>query len=219
MFIRVSVLAGVAAAALLAQEQTPNHRLRQSTEVIQDIMSAPDAPTDLMAKARCVVVIPGLKKGAFVVGGEYGRGYAVCRENGTWGGPAAVKLSGGSFGAQLGVESTDVILLVMNQRGMERLEKDKLTLGADASVAAGPVGRRAAADTDVTARAEILSYSRSHGVFAGLSLDGAVLSRDDSEDRRLYGRDVTNGQILRGEVPAPPAAGGFIASLGQHPRH
>jgi lipid-binding SYLF domain-containing protein len=180
-------------------------------------MSAPDAPSDLMSKARCVVVIPGLKKGAFVVGGEYGRGYAVCRHDGSWGGPAAVKLSGGSLGAQLGVESTDVVLLVMNQKGMERLEKDKLALGADASVAAGPVGRRASADTDISMRAEVLSYSRSHGVFAGISLDGAVLTRDDSEDRRLYGRHVTNGEILRGEVPPPEAASVLRATLSAHP--
>lgn len=217
MFGKLTIIAGIAAATLLPQEETPDHRMRWASEVIQGIMSAPDAPSDLMSKARCVVVIPGLKKGAFVVGGEYGRGYAVCRHDGSWGGPAAVKLSGGSLGAQLGVESTDVVLLVMNQKGMERLEKDKLALGADASVAAGPVGRRASADTDISMRAEVLSYSRSHGVFAGISLDGAVLTRDDSEDRRLYGRHVTNGEILRGEVPPPEAASVLRATLSAHP--
>jgi len=214
MFLKCTILAGVAAATVLAQEETPDHRMRAASEVIQQLMSSPDAPQDLMNKAKCVVVIPGVKKGAFLVGGEYGRGYAICRSGGGWGGPAAVKIGGGSFGAQLGVESTDVILLVMNDRGMQRLEKDKVTLGADASIAAGPLGRRAAADTDASMRAEILSYSRSHGVFAGIALDGAVLSRDDSEDRRLYGRDVTNGEVLRGQVAAPDAASVLRSSLG-----
>ncbi len=167
----------------------------------------------VLAAVVLAQVVPGMKKAAVVVGGEYGRGYAVCRHEVTWGGPAAIKLSGGSVGAQIGVESTDVVMLVMNQKGMERLEKDKLTLGADASVAAGPVGRTAIADTDISMRAEILSYSRSHGVFAGLALDGAVLGRDDAEDRKLYGRAVTNGEIIRGEVPAPPSASVLTATL------
>lgn len=213
MFVKLTIVAGVAAATLLAQEETPDHRMRASADVIHEIMSAPDAPSDLFAKARCVVVIPGVKKGAFVFGGEYGRGYAVCRHGGVWGGPAAMKIGGGSFGAQIGVESTDIILFVMNDHAMGRLEKDKFTLGADASVAAGPVGRRAAADTDASMHAEILAYSRSRGAFAGIALDGAVLSRDDSEDRRLYGRDVTNGEILRGQVRPPEAASVLRASL------
>jgi lipid-binding SYLF domain-containing protein len=204
------------AAVVLAQEGMPDHRLQASADILRQIMSAPDrAPSDLFSRAKCVVVVPGMKKGAVVVGGEYGRGYAVCRHDGTWGGPAAIKLSGGSVGAQIGAESTDVVMLVMNQKGMERLEKDKLTLGADASVAAGPVGRTAAADTDISMRAEILSYSRSHGVFAGLAIDGAVLGRDDGEDRKLYGRNVTNGEIIRGEVSAPTSASVLTSTLDE----
>jgi lipid-binding SYLF domain-containing protein len=213
---KLTIIAGVLAAVVLAQEETPDHRLQTSADILRQIMSAPDrAPSDLLSRAKCVVVVPGMKKGAVVVGGEYGRGYAVCRHEGTWGGPAAIKLSGGSVGAQIGVESTDVVMLVMNQKGMERLEKDKLTLGADASVAAGPVGRTAAADTDISMRAEILSYSRTHGVFAGLALDGAVLGRDDAEDRKLYGRAVTNGEIIRGEVPAPASASVLTSTLDE----
>ncbi len=214
MLKKLTIIGGVLAAVVLAQEETPDHRLQTSADILRQIMSAPDrAPADLLSRAKCVVVVPGMKKAAVVVGGEYGRGYAVCRHEVTWGGPAAIKLSGGSVGAQIGVESTDVVMLVMNQKGMERLEKDKLTLGADASVAAGPVGRTAIADTDISMRAEILSYSRSHGVFAGLALDGAVLGRDDAEDRKLYGRAVTNGEIIRGEVPAPPSASVLTATL------
>jgi lipid-binding SYLF domain-containing protein len=216
MLGKLTIIGGVLAAVVLAQEVTPDHRLQTSADILRQIMSAPDrAPADLLSRAKCVVVVPGMKKGAIVVGGEYGRGYAVCRHEVTWGGPAAIKLSGGSVGAQIGVESTDVVMLVMNEKGMERLEKDKLTLGADASVAAGPVGRTAAADTDISMRAEILSYSRSHGVFAGLALDGAVLGRDDAEDRKLYGRAVTNGEIIRGEVPAPASASVLTSTLDQ----
>jgi len=206
MFVKLTIVAGVAAATLFAQEETPDHRMRSAADVVQQLMSAPDAPVDMMSKARCVVVIPGLKKGAFLVGGEYGKGYAICRAGAGWGAPAAVTIGGGSFGAQLGVESTDVILLVMNDRGLRHLEQDKVELGGDASVAAGPVGRRAAADTDASMRAEMLSYSRSHGVFAGISLDGAVIKRDPGEDRRLYGHDVTTGEVLRGQVPPPEGA-------------
>src|SRR5437879_4332995 len=150
--------------------------------------------------------IPGLKKGAFIVGGEYGRWFALCRRGGMWGGPAAIKFGGASFGAQIGGESTDVVMLVMDRRGMEKLAADKFTIGGDASAAAGPVGRTAAADTDILLHAEILSYSRTRGVFAGVSLDGTVVSQDGSEDRKLYGHEVRNPGVLKGEVPAPPAA-------------
>jgi SH3 domain-containing YSC84-like protein 1 len=216
MFGKLTIMTGVLAAVVLAQEEAPDHRLQASADILRQITSAPDrAPSGLLSRAKCVVVVPALKKGAVVVGGEYGRGFAVCRHDESWGGPAAIKLSGGSVGAQIGVESTDVVLLVMNQKGMERLEKDKLTLGTDASVAAGPVGKTAAADTDLSMRAEILSYSHSRGVFAGLALDGTVLSRDDAEDRKLYGRDVSNAEIIRGEVPAPPSASVLTSTLDE----
>src|SRR5882762_5855552 len=203
---------------LRGQEQAPDERLRTATTVLHEILSAPDKgiPEDLLAKAQCVMIVPGLKKAAFLVGGEYGRGFAVCRREGVWGGPAAIKFGGGSFGAQIGGESTDVVKLVMNRRGMEKLATDKFTIGADASAAAGPVGRTGAADTDILLRAEILSYSRTRGVFAGVSLDGTVVSRDGSEDRKLYGHEVSNQAVLMGEVPAPAAARALIAELDRY---
>src|ERR1700688_3470849 len=142
IIMRLVFLAALAATALYSQEETPDHRLRTSTAVLREIMSAPDKgiPKDLLGKAQCVVIVPGLKKAAFVFGGEYGRGFAVCRNHGMWGGPAAVRFSGGSFGAEIGGESTDVVMLVMNRRCMEKLATDKLTIGADMSAAAGPVG-------------------------------------------------------------------------------
>src|SRR5882762_6463960 len=148
---RMFLMIGLALGALHAQEQTPDHRLRTATTVLDEILSAPDKgiPEDLLAKAQCVMIVPGLKKGAFIVGGEYGRGFALCRRDGQWGGPAAIKFGGGSFGAQIGGESTDVIMLVMNRHGMEKLATDKFTIGADASAAAGPVGPTGSAVRDI----------------------------------------------------------------------
>src|SRR6266478_1445703 len=205
---RVFLVVGLMVGVLRGQEQTADHRLRTATTVLHEILSAPDKgiPEDLLAKAQCVMIVPGLKKAAFVVGGEYGRGFAVCRRGGEWGGPAAIKFGGGSFGAQIGGESTDVVMLVMNRRGMEKLASDKFTIGGDASAAAGPVGRTGAADTDILLNAEILSYSRTRGVFAGISLDGTVVSRDGNEDRKLYGHEVRSQDVLAGAVPAPVAA-------------
>jgi lipid-binding SYLF domain-containing protein len=217
-----SIAAGAAimATGLWAQEETPDHRLRSSAEVFHEIMAAPDKgiPRDLLEKASCVVVVPGLKKGAFVVGGEYGRGYALCRHAGGWTGPAAIKFGGGSFGAQIGAESTDVVMLVMDRKGMEKLASDKFTIGADASAAAGPVGRTANAATDASLHAEILSYSRAHGIFAGVALDGTVVSKDGSEDRKLYGSEVSNKDILHGDVPAPAVSSILTSELGRYPK-
>src|SRR5258707_570026 len=209
---------GLGFGVLHGQEQRPDERLRPATAVLHEILSAPDKgiPQDLLAKAQCVMIVPGLKKAAFLVGGEYGRGFAVCRRGGEWGGPAAIKFGGGSFGAQIGGESTDVVMLVMNRRGMEKLASDKFTIGGDASAAAGPVGRTGAADTDILMHAEILSYSRTRGVFAGISLDGTVVSRDGSEDRKLYGHEVRSQDVLSGTVPAPVAARALISELGRY---
>ena len=209
----------LAGAAVYGQEATPDHRLKTTAAVLHEMLSAPDGgiPKDLLEKAQCIVVVPGLKKGAFIIGGDYGRGFALCRSNGAWGGPAAVKFGGGSFGAQIGGESTDVVMLVMNQHGMEKLAEDKLTLGGDASVAAGPVGRTAAADTDIALHAEILSYSRTRGAFAGVSLDGTVVSKDGSEDLKLYGHEVNNKAILTGRVSAPAAANVLMTELERYP--
>jgi lipid-binding SYLF domain-containing protein len=212
------LLTGLALGMLHGQEQSPDERLRTASTVLHEIMAAPDKgiPEDLLAKAQCVMIVPGLKKAAFLVGGEYGRGFALCRHQGQWGGPAAIKLGGGSFGLQLGGESTDVVTLVMNRRGMEKLASDKFTIGGDASAAAGPVGRTGAADTDILLNAEMLSYSRTRGVFAGIALDGTVVTRDGSEDRKLYGHEVRNVDILMGQVPAPAAARALVSELRRY---
>ena len=162
------------------------------------------------------MIVPGLKKGAFLVGGEYGRGYALCRRDGVWGGPAAIRFGGGSFGAQIGGKSTDVVTLVMNRSGMEKLASDKFIIGGDGSAAAGPVGRTSAADSDILLHAEIFSYSRTRGVFAGVSLDGTAVSQDHSEDRKLYGRDVRNQGVLMGDVRPPEVARSLISELERY---
>ncbi len=185
-------------------------RIDAAADVLTDMMKASDKgiPQDLMSKAQCVVVVPNLKKAGFIVGAKYGRGFANCRRSsGTgWTAPAAVKVEGGSFGLQIGGTEQDVILLVMNQAGMKRLLSDKFTVGADASVAAGPVGRATSAQTDAAMRAEMLSYSRSRGVFAGLTLEGATLRPDDDANKELYGGGVTNKEILAGNVKTPASA-------------
>src|SRR5271165_1919145 len=187
-----------------------NDRLDASAETLTDMMRASDQgiPHDLINKARCVVVIPGMKKAGFIFGAEYGRGFAVCRRHGGsgWSAPAAMRSEGGSFGFKIGASETDVVLLVMNDGGMKHLLSDKFTLGGDASVAAGPIGRSVTAQTDVELQAEILSYSRSHGVFAGISVSGATLRPDNDTNKELYGHDVTNREILTGNFKAPAAA-------------
>jgi lipid-binding SYLF domain-containing protein len=212
--------AAIIAPSLCAQEETPDHRLRSAADVLRDTLGAPDKgiPRDLIEKAQCVAVIPGLKKAAFIVGADYGKGYAVCRHAGGWSGPAAIRFSGGSFGPQIGLESTDLILLFMDRKGMENLARDKFKIGVDASAAAGPVGRTTAADTDASLHAEILSWSRAHGAFVGVSLDGTIVSKDGGEDKRLYGTDVSNKAVIHGEVPAPAAADVLNSVLAQYPK-
>ncbi len=171
-------------------------------------------PQALTRKARCIVVVPGLKKIAFIGGGKYGRGYASCiTPRSTWSPPAAVRIEGGSFGLQLGGSETDVILLVMNEGGMRKLEADKFTLGGEANAAAGPVGRSVSAQTDVLMKAEILTYSRSRGIFAGLSLEGATLRPDNEENAKLYGREISNREILAGSVATPAAASSLVKQI------
>ncbi|HEX3879069.1 MAG TPA: lipid-binding SYLF domain-containing protein [Bryobacteraceae bacterium] len=198
-----------------------NERLADAATVFSEIMQTPDKgiPQDLLAKADCVVIIPGLKKGAFLVGAEYGRGFAECRkQTGTgWSAPAAVRMEGGSFGFQLGGSDTDMVLLVMNRHGMTKLTEDKFTVGADASVAAGPVGRTANASTDAEMTAEILAWSRSKGLFAGISLKGATLRPAKDWNQELYGKDMTNREILLGgTVKAPPEAHALISELDRY---
>ena len=212
------LIALLASMSLFALETTPDSRLRHSTEAFEDLMKTPDKgiPQDLLDKSQCVVIVPDLVKGAFLVGGKYGRGFASCRRGKDWSSPAAVRIEGGSFGLQLGGSSTDLVMLVMNQTGMERLLSDKFTIGGEAAAAAGPVGRQAAAMTDAQLHAEILTYSRSRGLFAGLSLEGSTLRPDSSENRKLYGRGVTNRQIIEVGVPTPGPARGFVAMLNRY---
>jgi lipid-binding SYLF domain-containing protein len=195
------------------------NRIANSSVVIREILDVPDdIPRDLLDKARCVVVMPSVLKAAFIVGGDYGRGTMICRTgkdfSGTWGAPAMYALEGGSIGLQLGGEATDFVFLVMNDRGVDSLLRSKVKLGADATIAAGPVGRTAAADTDTYLRSEILSYSRARGVFAGISLEGSTLRPDNKANRDLYGRSVTVAQIIKeSEVQAPSIASDLIAQL------
>jgi len=201
---------------MLAQEEGADKRLQNASAVVNEMMGMPDkgVPTDLVNKAQCIVVVPGLKKAALGIGGQFGRGYATCRKaDNRFGAPAAVKIEGGSVGLQLGGQSTDVIMLVMSKRGMDKLESDKFTIGADAAAAAGPVGRDARADTDATLHAEILSYSRSRGAFAGLSLQGATMRPDKEENQKLYGRAMSNKEILDGGVATPTIARELTAAL------
>jgi lipid-binding SYLF domain-containing protein len=209
------MLATLAATALFAQETIPDPRLRNAQVALTEIMHSPDRgiPRDLIDKAQCVVIVPNLIKGAFLFGGKYGRGYAVCRHEFGWSSPAAIGIEGGSFGFQLGGSSTDVIMLVMNHRGMQRLLGDKFTIGGEAAAAAGPVGRQTAAQTDVALTAELLSWSRSRGLFAGISLDGATLRPDRRENRRLYGRAISNREILETGVAVPGGARPLVAEL------
>jgi SH3 domain-containing YSC84-like protein 1 len=185
-------------------------RLNDSADMLSDIMSAPDKgiPQDLLGKAHCVVLVPGLKKGAFIVGAKYGKGFMLCRKaSGVgWSAPAAIRVEGGSVGFQIGGSETDVVMLVNSESGAKKLMQSKFTLGGDASVAAGPVGRDSSAETDVQLHAEILTYSRSRGVFAGVSLEGATLRPDDDWNRELYGKDMTNQQIVMDNTPSPAAA-------------
>lgn len=196
-------------AADLNKEQK---RLEESGVVMQEVLNVPDnIPHDLLEKAECVIVFPNLMKAAFIVGAEYGRGAMVCRTGakfrGPWGAPAMYALEGGSFGFQIGGEATDLILLIMNDRGMESILSSKVKLGADASVAGGPKGRDASADTDAWMRAEILSYSRSRGVFAGVSLEGTTLRPDDDASEQVYGHPMKAKDIVRGDHVIVPATG------------
>jgi lipid-binding SYLF domain-containing protein len=213
------VLTG-ACLAWAAEKDTDAERLGRAAEVLQEVMQAPDkaVPQELLDRAECVVVIPGVKKGAFVFGVEYGRGFFSCRAKGGqgWSAPGAVRVEGGSFGFQIGGSETDLIMLVMNPRGADPLLSSQFTLGGDASAAAGPVGRSTTARTDAFMTAQILTWSRSRGVFAGLSLTGATLRQDLDSNKALYGKPLQNREIVRGDVPPPPAAKDFLVLLNKY---
>ena len=193
-------------------------RNQKAAQVLKEIMDAPDKgiPHDLLQTAKCIAIIPGDKKFAFIFGGSYGRGVATCRTGHGWSAPIFIAIDGGSVGYQIGGSSTDIVLLFMNDRALHSLLSDKFKLGADASVAAGPVGRDAAAGTDLKLNAEILSYSRTKGVFAGVSLDGAVVQADKSGDQALYGDNVDTHGILDGEVRIPASARNLMQVLHTH---
>jgi SH3 domain-containing YSC84-like protein 1 len=210
---------GLSASLLSAASDAPK-RLNAAAEAFKEVMDTPDKsiPQDLLGNAYCIVVVPGLKKGAFIIGAKYGKGFVSCRKKGGvgWSAPAAVRVEGGSVGFQIGGSETDVFMLMMNEKGMNRLLSTKFTLGGDASVAAGPVGRSTQAETDAAMTAEILTWSRSRGLFAGISLSGATLREDSDWNNELYGRSVTNREILTTNVAAPAAAHEFMAELNRY---
>ena len=205
-----------------AEKSKEADRLKECGEVLNEIMGAPDdaIPGELLARAECVAVVPSLKKAAFGVGGRFGRGAVSCRTGekgaGPWGPPSMLTVGGGSFWFQLGGQSSDVVFLVMNRKGIDHLLKDNFTLGGDASAAAGPKGRTAAASTDVMMRAEILTYARARGLFAGVSLDGAVVKPDNDANQRLYGKEVEAKDLLLKGGSIPAAATPFTQALTKH---
>ena len=209
-----------AASSLFAANNKEQKRLENSGVVMQEVMSVPDnIPQSLLEKAECIIVFPSVLKAAFVVGGSYGRGAMVCRTgehfSGAWGAPAMYALEGASVGFQLGGQATDLVLLVMNNKGASSILSSKVKLGVDASAAAGPKGRDASADTDAYLRAEILSYSRSRGLFAGVSLEGSTLRPDDDASADVYGRKITAKEIVLGNKVAVPASGRHLVSVLQ----
>ena len=202
-----------------ATHQSANqHRIRAASEVFSEIMTAPDKgiPGSLLHKAECIGIVPDLKRAGFVVGAKYGKGVLVCRTaTGSWSGPSVIRIEGGSIGLQIGAGETDLVFLVMNRHGQDKLMSDRFTIGGDASVMGGPVGRAADAQTDALMHAEILAYSRSHGLFAGVSLEGATLRPDEDTNRELYGRKASNREILTGDYKTPAAAEKFKHSLNR----
>jgi lipid-binding SYLF domain-containing protein len=215
-----AVLASFAAASLGAAEAQAQTlaRMENAVAVFDEVTTMGDRaiPADLLKKAQCVAIVPGLKKGAFVVGAKYGRGFVSCRTDAGWSAPAGIRMEGGSVGFQIGGTEIDVVLAIMNKRGVDRLLSNQFTLGADASVAAGPVGRTAAAQTDAAMTAEILSWSRSRGVFAGVALEGATLRGDDDANLDLYGKRLEMRQIVTGSIPVPAAAEALISRLSKY---
>jgi lipid-binding SYLF domain-containing protein len=211
---------GLVLPALAASDREDDlGRIRKATQVFQEIMRTPDKgiPRDLLEKARCVAIIPGEEKLAFIFGGNYGKGLVTCRTANGWSAPMFLAVGGGSVGWQIGGSFTDGVMLFMNDHALQSLLSDKFKIGADASVAAGPVGRQAAAGTDIKLNAEILSYSRSKGLFAGVSVNGAVVQADKSGDKAMYGANVTRREILHGGVAVPESAQRLLQELAAYP--
>lgn len=230
LFVMMAVLAmPVFVAQLVAEdkEMKETERIGAAADVLKQILDTPDKgiPKDLLDKADCVIIYPSVKKAAFIVGGSYGRGVITCRRGvnfaGSWSAPAMFALEGGSFGLQIGGQATDFVLLVMNESGAKSVLSSKVKLGADAAVAAGPKGRDTAAATDIVMKAEILSYSRSQGLFAGVSLEGSTLRSDDGANKALYGKELSAKEIVREGKVTPPASAKRLLAILRHasPRH
>lgn len=216
LFIVVAVsLCGFAFADDQGKDSKATDRVDAAATVLNEIQAAPDAgiPNEILSKAECVAVVPSMLKGGFIFGAKYGRGIATCRTPKGWSAPAFFTIGGGSFGFQIGGQAVDLVMLIMNQNGMQHLLSSQFALGADASVAAGPVGRHAEGNTDWKMRAEVLTYSRARGIFAGVSLNGAVVKQDKDSTRDFYGHMVTTKASLTGEVDPPSAANGFLTTL------
>jgi lipid-binding SYLF domain-containing protein len=220
LIIATAVATTLALTQALATDDEPARRLDLAATVLSEVMATPDQgiPRDLIAKAHCIVIVPDLKTAAFVVGGKYGKGYLSCRDQaGTgWSAPGTVRIEGGSVGFQIGVSSTDLVMLVMSERGADKLLSSQFTLGVEGSVAAGPVGRTATAQTDAQMQADILSWSRSRGLFAGVALEGATLRQDLDDNTTLYGTALENREIVTKGVAAPAAASRLIALLNRY---
>jgi lipid-binding SYLF domain-containing protein len=226
--MRLRVLTGFALLALGAgivfaadeDKGSAAKRLDVAADAFHEVMGTPDKsiPQELLNRADCIVIVPELKKAAFIFGAKYGKGFASCRKKGGvgWSAPGAVRVEGGSFGLQLGAEETDVFMLIMNDRGMDRLLSTKFTVGADATAAAGPVGRSTQAETDAALTAEILTWSRARGLFAGLSLNGATLREDSDWNRELYHHAIKNRDVITGNTPPPAGAAKFMAELNKY---
>ena len=219
MGILLMLLASLSATPTIAKDNEPAERLDEAAAVLSEILATPDKgiPEELLANAECIVIVPALKTVAFGIGGKYGKGYLTCRnDNGRgWSAPATVRIEGGSVGFQIGGSESDLVLLVMNERGAEKLLSSEFTLGGKGSVAAGPVGRTSTAQTDAWMQAEILSWSRSRGLFAGVSLEGSTLREDLDDNTTLYGKRLTNKQIINSKVNAPKSAAKLLGLLNK----
>jgi lipid-binding SYLF domain-containing protein len=203
---------------LLISAEAPTQRINNAAEVLSEVMSAPDKgiPTNLLAKAQCIVIVPGVKQAAFIGGAKYGKGFFSCRRGSDWSAPASVRIEGGSFGFQIGLLESDLVLLVMNRKGADRLLSTQFTLGGAVEVAGGPVGRSSTAQTDASFRAEMLSYSRARGVFAGVSLQGATLRQDVSDNAEIYGQRLTNKEIIHGPTEWPSSGSELHSVLNKY---
>ena len=218
-FLLLTLIVSLCSLCFAADEKESKaaDRVQAAADVLNEIQAAPDAgiPEEVLRSAECVAVVPSMLKGGFFVGGKYGRGLASCRTPKGWSAPAFFTVTGGSFGLQIGGQAVDLVMLIMNKDGMKHLLSSEFALGADASVAAGPVGRHAEGNTDWKMRAEVLTYSRARGLFAGITLNGAVIKQDKDSTREFYGRMVPFRTLLVGEIDAPPAANAFLTTLAK----